>query len=68
MGLGGLFCFGFFDSWGGIFGLVMCSGKGYTALILASENGHLYMVKLLLQHKANIKAKDNYGMHEYMYC
>ena len=35
---------------------------GYTALISASTNGYLPVVKHLVEHKANIKAKDNDGM------
>ena len=34
----------------------------YTPLIHASLNGHLSIVKYLVEHKANIEAKDVCGM------
>ena len=33
-----------------------------TSLICASIKGHLPVVKLLLEHNANIEAGDNYGI------
>jgi ankyrin repeat protein len=35
---------------------------GRTALISASSNGYLPVVKHLVEHKANIEAKNKYGM------
>ena len=35
---------------------------GYTPLIEASSWGHLSIVKHLVEHKANIEAKSNFGM------
>ena len=39
---------------------VMC-GQGYTALILASYNGHLEIVALLLDRGASMEHANNYG-------
>ena len=36
---------------------------GYTPLIEASENGYLPVVKHLVEHKANIEAKDTDGVY-----
>ena len=36
--------------------------SGWTPLICASINDHLPVVKFLLKHKANVKAKDNNGV------
>ena len=33
-----------------------------TPLMSASRHGHLSIVKHLVEHKANIEAKDKYGM------
>ena len=35
---------------------------GWTPLIYATSNGHLPVVKHLLEHKASIEAKNNNGM------
>ena len=35
---------------------------GSTSLIWASREGHLSVVKHLVEHKANIEAKNNNGM------
>ena len=35
---------------------------GKTALIWASANGYLPVVKHLVEHKANMEAKNNNGM------
>ena len=35
---------------------------GETPLIYASQKGHFSIVKLLLEHKANIEGKDEHGM------
>ena len=35
---------------------------GWTALIRASANGRLPVVKHLVEHKANIDAKSDFGM------
>jgi len=34
--------------------------NGYTALMFASENGHIEAVKYLLRNGANLNEKDNY--------
>ena len=39
---------------------VMC-GQGWTALMYASEHGHLETVALLLDRGASIEQSDNYG-------
>ena len=36
--------------------------QGNTPLHLSSGNGHAGAVNALLEHKANIEAKDNYGV------
>ena len=36
--------------------------SGVTPLIRASMQGHLSVVRCLLEHKANMEAKDNSGM------
>ena len=35
--------------------------SGSTALMFASEEGYLSVVKHLIEHKANIEAKNNIG-------
>ena len=40
--------------------VMLCSDE--TPLILASREGYLPVVKHLLEHKANIEAKDDDGM------
>ena len=40
----------------------------YTALILATFNNHIDVVKILLDHNANTKAKDFYGYHAAYYA
>ena len=47
--------------------MLMCSVDvmpflGWTPLIYASFNGHLSMVKHLIQHNANIETKANNGV------
>ena len=32
-----------------------------TSLMFAAKNGHLEVVKLLLENNADVQAKDNYG-------
>ena len=36
---------------------------GWTPLIIASKRGKLPVVRCLLEHKAEIEAKDNNGMY-----
>jgi ankyrin repeat protein len=44
------------------------TNDGWTALILASSNGHLEAVKYLIEHRANVNAKDDRGWTALMYC
>ncbi len=39
---------------------------GATSLHLAAWNGHSDMVKILLDHGANVSAKDNKGKKDYI--
>ena len=39
--------------------LLWCLQDGYTALILASMNSHIDVVKHLVEHKADVNAKDD---------
>ena len=34
---------------------------GFTALIMAAEKGHTDIAGLMVEHKANIDIKDNFG-------
>ena len=36
---------------------------GNTSLICASQNGHLEVVKYLIDKRANIESKDNKNLH-----
>ena len=46
---------------------IMFLFKGYTPLIRAAEEGHLGIVKLLLNKGANVKAKDDDGKFLILY-
>ena len=41
--------------------LLWCLQNGNTTLIWTSNNGHIDVVKHLVQHKANVNAKNNVG-------
>lgn len=48
------------------FTLVICS-KGNTALMIASLNGHLELVELLVEHGANLFIRSKVSFHEFLF-
>jgi ankyrin repeat protein len=42
--------------------------EGSALLHIAVDNGNADIVKLLIEHKANVKAKDQYGLTALVYA